>query len=62
MTVKEIRELTGLSQAKFGTRYNIPLRTIQAWELGERSCPEYVLELLEFRVKYDVDYKIKLKS
>ena len=55
MTVKEIRSLTGLSQAKFAERYNIPRRTIENWESGTTKCPDYVVELLEFRVKYDVD-------
>ena len=29
MEIKEIRALTGLSQANFGKKYNIPVRTIQ---------------------------------
>jgi len=51
MTIKEIRNITGLNMKEFATRYNIPYRTIQNWELGTRECPEYVLELLEFKVK-----------
>lgn len=53
MTIKEIRSLTGLSQQKFGDKYNIPLRTIQHWEAGTRSCPVYVRELLERAVRED---------
>ena len=53
MTVKEIRNHTGLSQAKFAAALNIPLRTLQKWEIGERSCPEYVVELIAFRVTHD---------
>lgn len=53
MTIKEIRALTGLSAQKFGDKYHIPLRTIQGWELGERKCPDYVIELLERAVKED---------
>lgn len=62
MTIKELREITGLSKAEFGRRYNIPYRTIQNWENGQRECPIYVQELLEFKVKHDVNYKIKLKE
>lgn len=51
--VKELRELTGLSQKKFGDLYGIPLRTIQSWESGEREAPEYVIRLLERAVKED---------
>ena len=53
MTIKEIRELTGLSQAKFGEKYNIPQRTIENWESGNRKPPEYLPDLLERVVRAD---------
>ncbi len=53
MTIKEIRELTGLSQAKFGEKYNIPKRTIENWESGNRKPPEYLPDLLERVVRAD---------
>ena len=61
MEIKEIRELTGLSQTAFGNKYNIPMRTIQNWETGQRKCPVYVEELLEFKVRYDIEL-IKIKE
>lgn len=57
MTIKEIRTLTGLSQIKFGNKYQIPMRTIQDWEAGKRVPPEYVVTLLERVVKED--YKVE---
>lgn len=53
MNIREIRALTNLSQANFGKKYNIPLRTIQDWETGKRKPPIYVVELLEFKVRHD---------
>ena len=53
MDIKEIRGLTGLSQVKFAERYGIPRRTIEGWEAGERTPPDYVIELLERAVKDD---------
>ncbi|WP_455057835.1 helix-turn-helix domain-containing protein [Jutongia sp.] len=53
MTIKEIRDITGLSQVEFGKKYDIPRRTIQNWETGERQCPPYMLKLLERVVKED---------
>ena len=50
----ELRKMTGLSQRKFGDKYNIPWRTIQQWECGERVPPEYVYELLKFKVECDM--------
>lgn len=54
MTIKELRSLTGLSQVKFAEKYNIPRRTIENWETDSRKCPEYVMQLLEFKVKADI--------
>ena len=53
MTIKELRALTGLSQAKFAEKYEIPKRTIESWEMGDRIPPEYVIKLLEFKIKHD---------
>ena len=52
-TIKEIRQSTGLSQAKFCEALNIPKRTLQDWEQGKRQCPGYVAELIAYRVAND---------
>lgn len=54
MKIKEIRKLTELSQAKFGEKYNIPVRTIENWESEKRTPAEYIVELLEFKVRADI--------
>lgn len=48
--VKEMRKKSGLSAQKFGDKYGIPLRTIQEWERGGRTAPDYVIDLLAFAV------------
>lgn len=53
MTAREIRQLTGLSQDAFSKKYDIPKRTIENWESGNRKAPEYVMQLLERVVKED---------
>ena len=46
--------MTGLPQAEFGKRLGgIPLRTIQNWESGVRTPPDWVVELITFRVEND---------
>lgn len=55
MTIKEIRALTKLTQKNFSEKYNIPLPTLRHWERGDRECPQYVLELLEFKVRKDLE-------
>lgn len=54
MNIKELREKTGLTQTEFGKWLGIPMRTIQNWEGGQRQCPEYVVELIAFRIEHDV--------
>ena len=53
-SIKEIRQLTGLSQTKFAEKYQIPLRTLQDWEAGRREPAEYLVALLERAVRADV--------
>lgn len=40
--VKEARALTGLSQQGMADQMLIPKRTIQKWEIAERTPPPYV--------------------
>lgn len=54
MTVKEIRALTGLTQKQFAEKYHITFSSIRNWESGHRTCPDYVVELLEFKVRVDL--------
>lgn len=51
MTIKEIRQLTGLTQKRFAEKYHITFSSIRNWESGHRTCTDYVAELLEFRVR-----------
>ena len=53
-TIKEIREYSGLSQAKFSEKYGIPKRSLENWESGSRKCPDYVISLLERVVESDM--------
>lgn len=54
MTIREMRTALGNTQSEFASRYNIPFRTIQNWEAGVRTPPEYIAELLENRVQADL--------
>lgn len=54
MNIREMRVLLGDTQSDFAARYNIPFRTIQNWEAGVRTPPEYMISLLEDRVRADL--------
>ena len=55
MTAKEIRELTGMTRAKFCQTYGIPVRSMENWESGTNNAPGYVLNLLERAVRADIE-------
>lgn len=44
--IKELREMTGLSQSEFASKYKIQKRTLQNWEQGISKAPEYFIDLL----------------
>lgn len=54
MDIRGMRSQLGDTQSEFAARYNIPFRTIQNWETGVRKPPEYIIDLLESRVKKDL--------
>jgi len=54
MNIREMRHELGYTQNEFAARYHIPFRSIQNWETGKRSAPDYLTELLEARVKADL--------
>lgn len=41
-TIKEARIQHGLTQAQLSSITDIPKRTIENWEAGQRKCPDYV--------------------
>lgn len=50
MGIKEIRKATEMTQTEFGKYLGIPMRTIQNWETGQRKCPDYLIDLIDFRM------------
>ncbi len=52
-----MREDLGLSRIAFSKKYNIPIRTLEAWASGVREAPEYVIDLLGRAVYSDMNNK-----
>lgn len=51
MTFKELRQKSGMTQKEFAEYFEIPKRTIEDWDRGARKCPEYLLKLMEYKLK-----------
>lgn len=51
MTIKELRQLTGLNIKQFCELLHIPRRTYDNWEKGISNPPEYLVYLLIYYLK-----------
>ncbi len=51
--IKELRESVGLSRKEFSLHVGIPVRTLEDWEAGRRTPPEYVPRLIAYQLKYE---------
>lgn len=51
MEFNELRKKSGMSLAEFSKYFEIPYRTIQNWERGERKCPDYLLKLMSYKLE-----------
>ena len=54
MTIKQLRELAGMTQLQFSVYFKIPLQTVKGWESkggkSGRTCNEYILELIAYKL------------
>ena len=46
----ELRQSTGMNRREFAEYFEIPYRTVQDWELGNRRMPYYLLRLMVYKV------------
>ena len=51
--IKELRESIGLSRKEFSVHVGIPVRTLEDWEAGRRTPPEYIPRLIAYQLKYE---------
>lgn len=48
--VQLLREKYQMTRNEFCEYFGIPYRTIQDWELGNRKCPAYLLDLMQYKL------------
>ena len=46
-----LREETGMKRSEFAGYFEIPYRTVQDWELGNRKIPAYLLRLMTYKIR-----------
>ena len=51
--LSEFRTDTGMTRREFCEYFEIPYRTLQDWELGNRKMPDYLLRLMAYKAKME---------
>ena len=52
--IKSLRKFKGMTRKEFCAYLNIPYRTLQDWELGNRTMPNYMLRIMAYAILLDV--------
>lgn len=50
---KSLRESSGMSMKRFSEYFEIPYRTVQNWDAGINKCPDYLLNLMEYKLNHE---------
>lgn len=53
MTIRNLITASGMTQRSFAEYFRIPLRSIENWCTGSRSCPEYLIDLIEYKLRHE---------
>lgn len=51
--IRELRDSIGLTRKEFSEHIGIPVRTLEDWEAGRRTPPEYIPRLIAYQLKYE---------
>ncbi len=51
--ITELRERVGENRKEFSIRTGIPVRTLEDWEAGRRTPPEYIPRLIAYQLEYE---------
>ncbi len=52
-TITELRESVGENRKEFSKHTGIPVRTLEDWEAGRRTPPEYIPRLIAYQLLYE---------
>ncbi len=53
MKIRTLREETGMTRKEFSDHTGIPVRTLEDWEAGRRTPPEYIPRLIAYQLMYE---------
>lgn len=50
MTIKELKEKSGMSLKEFAEYFGIPYRTMQNWVAGNTQCADYIVRMMHYKL------------
>ena len=51
--IVKFRKATGMNRREFCEYFGIPYRTVQDWEAGKRSMPDYLFRLMKYKAEIE---------
>jgi DNA-binding transcriptional regulator YiaG len=51
MTIKELRTLSGMTQKAFAEYFGFSKRAVESWEGEKRECPDYLVNLIKYKLE-----------
>lgn len=51
--LRKLRESTSMNRKEFCEYFEIPYMTETDWELGNRRVPQYLLRLMEYKIRIE---------
>ena len=51
MTFKQLRQASGMTITQFSEYFGIPHRTVEDWNAEKRSCSQYLIDLMQYKLK-----------
>lgn len=51
--ITELRESAGENRKEFSARTGIPVRTLEDWEAGRRTPPDYIPRLIAYQLEFE---------
>lgn len=52
-SVSELFDASGMPMSSFGSFFGVPPRTMQAWIYGDNPCPQYVIDLMAYKLEHE---------
>lgn len=49
--ILELRKAAGMTQRAFADYFGISKRAIESWEGGQRTCPDYLIDLIRYKLE-----------